>query len=48
MAASPHPTNPFRPTLFRFLTDLAANNRRDWFEANRERRFLCQAVEAPF
>lgn len=29
--------NPFHPDLFRFLEELAANNRRDWFEANRER-----------
>ncbi len=29
--------NPFRPALFRFLSELAANNRREWFEANRER-----------
>lgn len=29
--------NPFRPALFRFLEDLEQNNRRDWFEANRER-----------
>jgi len=30
-------TTPFRPALFRFLRDLAANNDRDWFKANRER-----------
>lgn len=29
--------NPFRPALFRFLEELEKNNRRDWFEANRER-----------
>jgi uncharacterized protein (TIGR02453 family) len=27
----------FQPALFRFLRDLAANNNREWFEANRER-----------
>jgi uncharacterized protein (TIGR02453 family) len=27
----------FAPETFAFLADLAANNRRDWFEANRER-----------
>ncbi len=37
MTASRQPTSRFRPALFRFLTELAANNRRDWFEANRER-----------
>ncbi len=37
MTASPQPTSRFRPALFRFLTELAANNRRDWFEANRDR-----------
>jgi uncharacterized protein (TIGR02453 family) len=26
----------FRPPAFRFLRDLARNNRREWFEANRE------------
>jgi len=29
--------SPFRPALFTFLRDLAANNDRTWFEANRER-----------
>ena len=29
--------NPFRPALFTFLRDLAANNDRNWFEANRSR-----------
>ena len=32
MSATP---SPFRPALFTFLRDLAANNDRDWFEANR-------------
>ncbi len=27
----------FRPALFKFLKDLAANNDRDWFKANQER-----------
>lgn len=27
--------HPFRPALFRFLRELAANNRRDWFEAHK-------------
>jgi uncharacterized protein (TIGR02453 family) len=27
----------FKPALFRFLRDLAANNDRDWFAANKER-----------
>lgn len=27
----------FTPALFRFLSELAANNDRDWFQANRER-----------
>ena len=27
----------FTPELFRFLRELAANNRRDWFHANKER-----------
>ncbi len=31
------PTSPFRPALFRFLSDLARNNDRDWFEAHRDR-----------
>jgi uncharacterized protein (TIGR02453 family) len=31
--AQPH----FTPKLFDFLTELAANNRREWFQANRER-----------
>ncbi|MDX1502602.1 MAG: DUF2461 domain-containing protein [Thermoanaerobaculia bacterium] len=30
-------SSPFRPELFDFLRDLAANNRRDWFQENRER-----------
>ena len=34
MSATP---SPFRPALFAFLRDLAANNNRDWFEANRSR-----------
>jgi len=29
--------SPFSPALFKFLKELAANNERDWFEANRER-----------
>jgi uncharacterized protein (TIGR02453 family) len=29
--------NPFGPELFRFLAELARNNRRDWFEANKAR-----------
>lgn len=33
MPREPH----FRPELFRFLRDLNRNNRRDWFQANRER-----------
>lgn len=35
----------FPPEVFRFLKALAANNRRDWFEANRER--YEQAVKLP-
>ena len=35
----------FRPALFSFLRELKANNRRDWFEANRER--YVADVEAP-
>lgn len=27
----------FTPALFEFLDELATNNRRDWFQANRER-----------
>ncbi|MGC2241645.1 MAG: DUF2461 domain-containing protein [Acidimicrobiia bacterium] len=27
----------FQPGIFRFLNDLAANNNREWFDANRER-----------
>lgn len=34
MSATP---SPFRPALFSFLRDLAANNDRDWFAANRSR-----------
>ena len=34
MSATP---SPFRPALFAFLRDLARNNNRDWFEANRSR-----------
>lgn len=37
-------TKPFRPALFRFLRDLAANNDRDWFKAN-QRRFERDARE---
>lgn len=33
MPASPH----FRPALFAFLRELAKNNRRDWFQANKDR-----------
>ncbi len=29
--------NPLRPALFRFLQDLAQNNERSWFEANKAR-----------
>ncbi len=35
----------FTPGTFRFLADLAANNRRDWFEENRQR--YEDAVRAP-
>jgi len=28
--------HPFRPALFRFLKDLAANNDRDWFQAHKD------------
>ena len=28
---------PFRPSLFRFLRDLAKENDRDWFQANKQR-----------
>lgn len=31
------PQHPFRPALFRFLKDLAENNRRDWFQDNKSR-----------
>ncbi len=34
MSATP---SPFRPALFAFLRDLARNNDREWFEANRGR-----------
>jgi len=27
----------FKPSLFKFLRELAANNRRDWFQANKDR-----------
>jgi uncharacterized protein (TIGR02453 family) len=40
MRAMPQPShaaNPFRPALFTFLRDLAANNDRDWFQANQQR-----------
>ncbi len=30
-------TSPFRPALFTFLRDLAANNEREWFAENKER-----------
>jgi len=30
-------TNPLSPALFRFVGELAANNDRDWFAANKER-----------
>jgi len=33
--------HPFRPALFRFLEELAANNDRAWFEANKERYEDC-------
>ncbi len=33
MAATPH----FTPALFAFLSDLKANNDRDWFQGNRDR-----------
>lgn len=29
--------SPFTPALFRFLRDLRKNNRKEWFEANRDR-----------
>jgi len=29
--------NPFRPALFSFIRDLAGNNNRDWFQANKDR-----------
>ena len=29
--------HPFRPALFRFLRELAQNNSRDWFNANKQR-----------
>lgn len=32
----PQPS-PFTPELFRFFTDLRENNRKEWFEANRDR-----------
>ena len=32
-----HAANPFRRTLFQFLQDLADNNNRDWFQANKAR-----------
>jgi uncharacterized protein (TIGR02453 family) len=35
--SSPDAPSPFGPGLFRFLTDLAANNDREWFDANRDR-----------
>ncbi|MGA7097163.1 MAG: TIGR02453 family protein, partial [Acidimicrobiia bacterium] len=35
----------FQPALFRFLRDLAANNNREWFEANRER--YAETVQEP-
>ncbi|MGA7096165.1 MAG: DUF2461 domain-containing protein [Acidimicrobiia bacterium] len=35
----------FQPALFRFLRDLAANNNREWFEANRER--YIETVQEP-
>jgi len=36
----------FSPELFRFLKDLRRNNRREWFQANRER--YESAVRDPF
>ena len=33
MTPSPH----FTPALFEFLADLSANNRREWFQANKDR-----------
>ncbi len=41
MSSRPH----FRPELFAFLRDLARNNRREWFAANKER--YEDAVKAP-
>ncbi|MGA7229058.1 MAG: DUF2461 domain-containing protein [Acidimicrobiia bacterium] len=35
----------FQPALFRFLNDLAANNNRGWFDANRER--YIETVQEP-
>ena len=37
MPRSVYPPNPFRPVLFEFLRDLARNNDRDWFQANKDR-----------
>lgn len=41
------PKTHFQPELFSFLTDLAANNRRDWFDANKS-RYELQVKEAAF
>ncbi len=40
MPSKPH----FTKSLFSFLRDLAANNRKNWFEANKE-RYLCDVRE---
>jgi uncharacterized protein (TIGR02453 family) len=38
-------TNSFTPALFKFLSDLAANNDRDWFNANKDR--YIETVQEP-
>jgi len=35
----------FTPALFKFLSDLAANNDRDWFNANKDR--YVETVQEP-
>jgi uncharacterized protein (TIGR02453 family) len=37
MSASSAPSRSFGPDLFRFLRELARNNNRDWFQANKTR-----------
>jgi uncharacterized protein (TIGR02453 family) len=44
MSAAPESTREFDPEFFQFFTELAENNDRDWFAANKE-RYEAQVLE---